>query len=223
LIERISFNAAYGNERMIAYLFLPRNINPPYQTIIFVPAINAFYEKDAVNSFISRWYLDFIIKSGRAVIYPIYKGTFERKEMMEQNISCKSHEYTEYLIKIVKDFSRTIDYLESRADIDTSRLGYYGHSWGGEMGGIIPAVEDRLALCILNLGGFDVYNNYLPGVDAINYVPRIKIPVLMLNGRYDNVRPLKESVMPFFNLLGTPKFIKKPYIEGKKSRVWNTI
>ena len=71
------------------------------------------------------------------------------------------------------------------------------------MGGIIPAVEDRLGLCILNVGGFDPYSEFLPEVDAINYVPRIKIPVLMLNGRYDNNFPLETSVKPFFNLLGT--------------------
>ena len=205
IIERISFNAAYGNERVIAYLYLPRKVNPPFQTIMFFPAINALYEKDVINSFMTKWDLDFIIKSGRAVFFPVYKGTFERQEGGRQNFSTDSHENSEWIIKMVKDFSRAIDYLETRTDIDSSRLGYLGHSWGGEMGGIIPGVEDRLALCILNVGGFPVHSNYLPEVDAVNYVPRIKIPVLMLNGRYDNNFPLETSVKPFFNLLGTSK------------------
>lgn len=34
-LEKISFNAAYGNEKVISYLFLPKNAFPPYQTIIF--------------------------------------------------------------------------------------------------------------------------------------------------------------------------------------------
>ena len=29
--EKITFNAAYGNERMLLYLYLPRNATPPYQ------------------------------------------------------------------------------------------------------------------------------------------------------------------------------------------------
>jgi cephalosporin-C deacetylase-like acetyl esterase len=35
--ERVSFRAAYGNERVTAYLFLPRNAHPPYATVIFFP------------------------------------------------------------------------------------------------------------------------------------------------------------------------------------------
>jgi cephalosporin-C deacetylase-like acetyl esterase len=35
--QKVTFNAAYGNERMSAYLFLPKNATPPYQTVIFYP------------------------------------------------------------------------------------------------------------------------------------------------------------------------------------------
>ena len=46
IIERITFNAAYGNERIIAYLFLPTNVVPPYQTVIFFPGASAITEKN---------------------------------------------------------------------------------------------------------------------------------------------------------------------------------
>jgi hypothetical protein len=36
-IDKISFNSAYGKERVIAYLFLPTNSSPPFQTLIFFP------------------------------------------------------------------------------------------------------------------------------------------------------------------------------------------
>ncbi|MGB6033232.1 MAG: bifunctional serine/threonine-protein kinase/formylglycine-generating enzyme family protein, partial [Bacteroidota bacterium] len=35
--EKISFDAAYGGERVLAYLFLPANTQPPYQTVIYFP------------------------------------------------------------------------------------------------------------------------------------------------------------------------------------------
>src|SRR6202171_2501037 len=35
--QRITFNAAYGNERVIAYLFLPKGGSPPYQTVVYFP------------------------------------------------------------------------------------------------------------------------------------------------------------------------------------------
>ncbi|MFC1783776.1 protein kinase, partial [Planctomycetota bacterium] len=40
--EKITFDAAYGDdERVIAYLFLPKNVDPPYQTVVFFPGIGA--------------------------------------------------------------------------------------------------------------------------------------------------------------------------------------
>ena len=41
-------------------------------------------------------------------------------------------------------------------------------------------------------------------VDAINFAPRITIPVLQLNGRYDYNFPEDSSSLPFFRVLGTP-------------------
>lgn len=41
--ETASFDAAYGNERVTAYLFLPRNAEPPYQTVIWFPGDDAFF------------------------------------------------------------------------------------------------------------------------------------------------------------------------------------
>ena len=35
--EKVSFQAAYGNERVIANLYLPKNASPPYQILLFFP------------------------------------------------------------------------------------------------------------------------------------------------------------------------------------------
>jgi hypothetical protein len=40
-----------------------------------------------------------------------------------------THRYVEYLTQVIKDFKRSIDYLETRKDIDSTRLAYYGISW----------------------------------------------------------------------------------------------
>ena len=45
--EKITFDAAYGGERVIAYLFLPRNTPPPYQTVIFFPGAAASYRRSS--------------------------------------------------------------------------------------------------------------------------------------------------------------------------------
>jgi alpha-beta hydrolase superfamily lysophospholipase len=73
------------------------------------------------------------------------------------------------------------------------------------MGGIIPAVEDRLKVNILMVGGL------VGDGGMVSYISRIKIPTLMLNGKYDFTFPYEKSVLPFFNFLGTTKKDLKLY------------
>ena len=208
ILEKVTFNAAYGNERVIAYLFLPKNVNPPFQTLIFFPGSYAFNsEENPVDQKATNWFIDFLLKNGRAVMYPVYKGTFERYDGVINDSAYRTHQYSEWLIIWTKDFRRSIDYLESRADIDTNKIGFYGQSWGGELGGIIPAVENRLKVNILIVGGFG--GRAFDEVAQINYVSRIKIPTLMLNGKYDRLFPPETSANPFFDLLGTPEKDKR--------------
>jgi pimeloyl-ACP methyl ester carboxylesterase len=208
--EKISFDAAYGNERVTAYLFLPRNTKPPFQTAIYFPSANAYYattsnDLDKTPEF--KMNLAFILKDGRAVLYPIYKGTFERRDDKLTGLQNgdDSRLFTEYLVELVKDMSRSIDYLETRPDIDSNKLAYLAHSWGGLWGAIIPAVEGRLKVSVLRVGGLWPWGATRPEASQINYVRHVTIPTLMLNGRYDMTLPYDTSVKPMFDLLGTPE------------------
>jgi dienelactone hydrolase len=118
------------------------------------------------------------------------------------------HVYTEYLIKWVKDFSRTIDYLETRPDIDCEKLAFLGLSWGGRLANVIPAVEKRLKASISVLGGLWV-SHALPEADEFNYCPRVEVPTLMLNGKHDIVFAYETAVKPMFDFLGTPEADKR--------------
>ena len=143
-------------------------------------------------------------------MYPVVKGTFER-DVDEERPHFRSHQYTDVLVTWVKDLGMSIDYLETRPDIDTSKLGYHGHSWGGTMGGIIPAVDPRIKLSVLIVGGLS-WSEFYPEADPINYLPRVTIPVLMLNGKYDATFPFETTVKPFFEFLGTPESDKRLFI-----------
>ena len=77
--ERVTFDAAYGGERMAAYLFLPRSASPPWQTVVFFPGAMATLDDRLNLSNVEDAY-DFILKSGRAFVVPIYKGTYERRD-----------------------------------------------------------------------------------------------------------------------------------------------
>ena len=76
-------------------------------------------------------------------------------------------------------------------------------SFGGWLGAIIPAVETRIATAVVAFGGLlDVGR---PEVHPINYVGRVSMPVLMLNGRYDSAFLVDTSILPMYDLLGTPE------------------
>lgn len=210
--ERISFDAAYNNERIIANLFLPKNSTPPYQTVIYFPGSASFFQsssQDIANYYEFPVFLSFLVKNGRAVLFPVYKGTFERRDdaLISVWMTANSHKYTDFIIQQVKDIRRSIDFLETREDIDSQKLSYYGMSWGGVMAAYIPAVEERLKTSIILGGGLN--GDGRPEVYQINYVNRVKIPTLMLCGKYDTIFPYETSIKPMYDLLGTPNEYKE--------------
>ena len=209
--EKVSFSAAYPGARVEAHLFTPKKGQPPFQVVVCFPSSNAT-ELPTMSGLLSEFgnFFEFFVKDGRAVMFPIYRGTYDRKAETADDSWGKGHEHaqTQSLVKLVQDFRRSVDYLETRSDIDRNKLAYCGISWGGEMGTLIPAVEDRIKVAILYLGGFGSSPN--PEADSANYyTPRIKVPVLMLNGRYDMIFPFETAVKPAFDLLGTAKADKR--------------
>ena len=142
------------------------------------------------------------------MLFPIYKGTFERGGDLHTDSPAETTFYKDYVVMWGKDLSRSIDYLETRPDIDVGRLAYYGISWGGAMGAILPAVEKRIKVNVLYVAGLS-FQRSLPEVEAVNYVGRVKQPTLILNGELDFFFPLETSQRPLFDLLGTPAEHKK--------------
>jgi len=204
--EKVTFDTAYENERMTAYLFLPKNSHPPYQTVIYFPGSSAEQQKSSQNLEKYVWFevdLSFLLQDGRAVLFPIYKGTFERADPKFVNRPPDSRLNTEYYIQVIKELRRCVDYLEIRPDIDAGKIAFLGFSWGARLGAIIPAVEERLRVSILKAGG--LRSVWRPEINQINYVTRLKLPTLMLNGRFDMTFPYETSAKPMFDLLGTPK------------------
>lgn len=205
-IQKITYSAAYGHEQAISYLFLPKKGKPPYQVVLFFPGSGALNLRHfAVYPSAS---LDAIIRSGRAVLYPVYKSTYERGDGMESDVADTSSNWRDHVIMWTKDASRAIDYAQTRPDLDHNKIAYYGYSWGAVMGAIIPAVDQRIKAVVIALGGLD-FEKSLPEVDTINFLPHVKQPVLMLNGHYDFFFPEESTQVPFYNLLGSVKDQKK--------------
>jgi dienelactone hydrolase len=199
--ETLSFRAAYGNERLSALLFLPKNSTPPFQAIVYFPTSDALNHRSPSEALADMSMVAMLVSSGRALIYPTYKGTFDRYEKFPPGTELSS--FRDQTVMVAKDLGRAIDYLETRPDIQSGKLAFFGYSAGGTRGSILPAVETRLKASILVAAGF-TQGESLPEADPINFAPRNTVPTLMLNGRYDFLRPVELSQLPMFRLLGAP-------------------
>jgi eukaryotic-like serine/threonine-protein kinase len=200
-VEHVSFRAAYGNERVSAHLFIPKNFPTPHQVVVLMGGIDFLTERTC-NENCVRFYFKFLIQSGRAVMLPVYKGTLERGPGAYYHLSDEPNRWIEMNLQWSKDLGRSIDFLETRKDIDASKLAFFGVSLGGAMTPRLIAVEPRIKTAIMLSGGS--FEKVADVVDAWNFAPRVKIPVLMLNGREDAAFPLESSQIPLYQLLGTP-------------------
>jgi dienelactone hydrolase len=179
------------------------------ERVVHFPGAYALF-MNSIDSVGLHW-IRYIVQSGRAVLYPIYKGTYERppKSPISGPLAWRDQK-----IQWCKDLGRSLDYLESRPDIDRSRLAYHGISLGA--GAALPcvAVEDRFRTAILQGGGL-AGSDAPPESDALNFAPRIRIPVLMLNGRNDFQLPVEQLQVPLFRLLGSAPADKRHFlVEG---------
>jgi len=136
----------------------------------------------------------------------------------------------------VLDTKRLIDYLQTRKDIDTSRLGMMGISGGGMITFFTTALDERVKACVIS-GYFCTFRdsvlamshcqcNYVHGLgqfgemsDIVGLIaPR---PMLVEAGSLDPIFPIKsvkESVQraeKVYNVFGAKTQVETDYFEGK--------
>jgi len=205
--SKVTFDAAYGHERVTAYLFLPENAALPLQTIVC--GAGAFLE-DKLDLPSVEYELDFFLKSGRALIIPVFKGLYERRDGYVPGNNPPAF-FRDHVIAWAKDLGQSLNYLETRKEFDVSNIAYLGLSLGGVEGALLLAVEKRIKTAVPSSGGFQNRRD-LPEVDPFNFVSHVIVTVLMLSRRYDNEFPLESSQRPLFQLLGTPSNDKKQVV-----------
>jgi dienelactone hydrolase/predicted Ser/Thr protein kinase len=206
--EVLSIGPAYGGERLPIHLFLPKNVKPPYQTVLFFPGSGAIRSTDR-SDLTSQHIIDFVMMSGRALAFPIYKFTYERSDPnLTSTWPHPTRAYTTWIQQAAIDARRTLDYLASRSDFIASKVAYLGTSWGGRLGPIMVALDSRIGTAVFLMGGL-ASSTPVPEADPFNFLPRIRVPVLMINGDQDFIFPLKTMQEPMFARLGTKEPDKK--------------
>ena len=145
----------------------------------------------------------FLVRSGRAVLFPVYQQTYERRRQLQGGPNLLRELVTQRAL----DVRRGIDFLESRPEIDRERIAFYGLSMGADEGPIVGAVEPRMRTLVLVAGGLD------DGAAARS--GRAQLRASRAGSRADGQRPLRlrspleTSQLPLFRLLGSKPSDKK--------------
>jgi dienelactone hydrolase len=202
--QRITINS--GNERMPVYLYLPHSGPSRRQVIVYWPTIDGLI-LDSIERVNVQ--LDFALKNGRAVAFPILDGMYERRKPGFPDWGTVAGR--DLVIRQVRDMRRTIDYLEERDDIDADAIAYYGFSFGGRLGAIAVVAEPRIKVGIFHMAGLQHLK--MPETSVLNYLPRVSVPILQFNGRFDTDFVFETSAKPYFDLIGTPAADKKHVVE----------
>jgi len=130
----------------------------------------------------------------------------------------------EGIIQEVVEMRRAIDLLVSREEIDPSRLGYVGFSWGGSLGAIFAAVERRVGSMVLMStiprlsadmrqlgeergagGDLALYEEAMKPIDAVNYLPHVAPNALFLQFGREDTRPSPADGRKVFTAASAPK------------------
>ena len=200
--EDIRFRGA-GGEMAYAYLYLPKNAQPPYQVIQHLGGYGFFVGLDLTSQVEGREVkLEPFATAGRALLMVGLKGFHQRPPIGEiEQAPVGSQSYRRLLRDWVEDLRRGLDYVQSRPDIDTQRIAFWNDSTT-EIGVVAAAVEDRFAAVVLAGAGFEPFS--LQVADDMNpgiFAPFIRAPKFQLHGRYDEQNPLLTMGRPVFEVL----------------------
>lgn len=212
-VDRFEVSLPYEDAGILpGYIFYDSTYAKPLKPIIMFPGSGAIHltnveymHKRSLNN------MRYLMSEGYAVVLPVYLSTYERKDELESDYPDETESYKQHVIKWGKEYKRTIDYIYSREDMDSPNLTYLGYSWGGNMANTLLAIDDRVHSATLYVAGL-CFQKSKKEVEAIHYTSRITMPVLMLNGEFDQYFPLETSQIPMFKSLGTKAEDKRHYV-----------
>jgi hypothetical protein len=205
-----------GIEPVPAYFIYPKNVTGKAPVILFDHSHGGNYHvgKDEVLNSASymykKSYAEELTEHGYSVLCIDEWGFGERRGRTESEI------FKEMLWKgqvmwgmMVYDSIRAIDYLYTRDDVDTERIGTLGMSMGSTKAWWLSALDTRIKVCVdiccmtdfqtlIEAQGLDGHGIYYYVPRLLSYFTTAQInslicprPHLSLNGIYDRLTPNK--------------------------------
>lgn len=219
-LERVDLKYPGSDEALSYFLLTPALKQPPFQPVLHFPNSDSFSSHQDTEP-LNIWSgVDLIVESGRAVILPLFFGMNERYAGSREMTPKAQADFTgNAVITWRREIGQIVDHLERRGDMDTSRLVAWGLSFGATVG--IPALasESRFKGMLLMFGGLTDFP--LPQIaKAVNYLPHITVPVLIVNGRFDPYFPNGIGQQALYDHLGTDVEFKERFVYEGGHSAW---
>ena len=232
-IEKIVFTSEPYSDVM-AYVCLPDSVEPPYAFFVCVQGHTtgahisiAVDRDDNVTPIEIEGDRDFglgCMRRGIAALCIEQRSFGERREQHQEKVSTHGcHDATMHALMLgrtllgerVFDVDRGLDYLETRDDVDWSRVGVMGNSGGGTTSLFSAATLSRIThampscyFCTFRDSLMSIYHcadNYVPGL--LQYAEMADVmglfapkPVVTVAGAQDDIFPIDATRRAFGDL-----------------------
>lgn len=213
-LSLVEFTSVH-NKRVSGLLSVPSN-SKPMPVVILLHGVGDRKTVDYIEAG-----HDYFIKSGYAVLRIDVANHGDRKEHDYDFNLVDGYRYwtRDIITQTVFDLRRSIDFLETRPELDSNRIGFFGISLGGIIGTIFSGVDQRVKVPIIALAGgnlslmfgMDAFSEdtkeFFSLIDPINFVEQISPrPLLMINSENDEIiAPLTSKLL--FKKANEPKEI----------------
>ena len=104
---------------------------------------------------------------------PLWRGSYERSTGFHP-FESEWPIYREHAMQWVSEVRQSVDYLEMREDVDASKIGLQGISFGTVFAPLLMAMEPRIRCGLLLVGGllsYELHTTPMPAeIDSLNYL-----------------------------------------------------
>ena len=182
--------------RITAFLVVPDG-EGPFPAVLFMPgAPGARF----------TFYSEAIALANRGIVSLLPDPPYARPPI-EDVVEFKPSD-EDGIVQEIVEMRRGIDFLVSRDEVDPSRLGYVGFSWGASLGADFAAIERRVSSFVLMsaiprlsadlrqlgeergaTGDLAAYEKAMKPIDAVHYLPHVAPNALFLQFGNEDTRP----------------------------------
>lgn len=148
---RLDYDSAH-DQRVPAIIAIPKKVKGPMPVVLLMHGSggdkDVNYIRGLSEALVRRGFITLSIDAQ-------YRGDRVRPGRVN-DIKPDSFTWRDAWVQTVIDLRRAVDYLETRPEVDKSRIGYLGVSMGAILGGILGGVEERVSCFALVVpgGGF---------------------------------------------------------------------